>query len=353
MSGAVRIGLVGIGEIGRVHAQAYAGLANIELAVVSGTRPENARELAAELGTPLVESYDALLADPSVAAVDICVPNHLHREFAVRAMRAGKHVLCEKPIALTLDDAKAMVEEARRAGVHLTVAHVLRFWPEVRIARDVIRSGRLGHPLLASGRRMVSLLAGTPGAQGWRHDPARCGGAVLDMQIHDIDFYCWLFGRPVSVVSHGLRSPDGGINHVLTLLDFPEKRKAFIEASFMMTGNPLDIQFHVLGDEASIEYAYKPEAMLLHGLSTRASGEVEPSLILYQAEKDPETLYTPHEDSFAVAMREQIRCFADSVQTRRPVELATGRDALLALEVALASRTSVEQGSIVKLAEYR
>lgn len=217
------------------------------------------------------------------------------------------------------------------------------------MARDVVQSGRLGRPLLASGRRMVSLLAGTQGAQGWRLDPARSGGAVIDMQIHDIDFYCWLFGKPTSVFSHGLRSPDGGINHVMTLLGFHGERKAFVEASFMMTGNPLDIQFHLLGDEASVEYAYKPEAMLLHGLSTRASGEVEPSLVLYQAGKDPEPLYTPQEDSFVVAMREQISSFADCVKTGRPPELATGEDALLALQVALASRTSVEQGSVVEL----
>ena len=102
---------------------------------------------------------------------------------------------------------------------------------------------------------------------------------------------------------------------MFTLLDFAGERKAFVEASFMMPGNPLDIQFHLLGDQASVEYAYKPEAMLLHGLSTRASGDVEPSLILYEAGKEPEPLYTPREDSFVVAMREQIRSFADCVQT--------------------------------------
>jgi UDP-N-acetylglucosamine 3-dehydrogenase len=349
MNKTVRIGLVGIGEIAHVHAQAYAGLENVKLVAVCGTRPENARQLAAEFGTALSESYAALLSDPSVAAVDICVPNHLHPEYALQAVRAGKHVLCEKPIALKLEDGEAMVDEARRAGVHLVAAHVWRAWPEVQITRSAVRSGRLGRPLLVSGRRMISLLAGTQGAQGWRHDPARSGGAVIDMQIHDIDFFCWLFGRPVSVFAQGLRSPDGGINHVLTLLDYPEGQRAFVEASFMMPGNPLDIQFHVLGDQASIEYAYKPESMLLHGLSSRASGEVEPSLVLYQAGKDPEPLYTPREDSFVVAMRGQLRSFAECVQTGRPPDLATGRDALLALEVALASRTSIEQGIVVKL----
>jgi UDP-N-acetylglucosamine 3-dehydrogenase len=349
MSKTVRIGLVGIGEIAHVHAKGYAGLENVELVAVCGTRPENARQFAAEFGTALSDSYAALLADPSVAAVDICVPNHLHPEYALQAVRAGKHVLCEKPIALKLEDGKAMVEEARRAGVHLIAAHVWRFWPEVQITRAAIQSGRLGRPLLVSGRRMISLLAGTQGAQGWRHDPARSGGAVIDMQIHDIDFFCWLFGRPASVVARGLRSPDGGINHVLTLLEFPGVQRAFVEASFMMPGNPLDISFHVLGDEASIEYAYKPESMLLHGLSSRASGEVEPSLILYRAGQDPEPLYTPREDSFVVAMRDQLHFFAECVQLDRPPDLATGRDALLALEVALASRTSIEQGIVVKL----
>ena len=180
MNKRVKIGLVGIGEIAQVHARGYAGLEQVEVAAVCGTRPINARKLASEYGMAVYDSYPQLLGDPSVQAVDICVPNHLHREFSVQAMRAGKHVLCEKPIALTAEDGQAMIDEAAQNGVFLMVGHVLRYWPEVRMARDAILAGRLGRPLLASGRRLVSLLAGTQGAQGWRHDPDRCGGAVID-----------------------------------------------------------------------------------------------------------------------------------------------------------------------------
>jgi len=154
----VKIGLVGTGEIGQVHAQAHAATEGTELCLAALVQPEAEQRFSEQYTARLYPSFDTLLEDATVDAVDICLPNDLHRQFAVRALQAGKHVLCEKPIALTLDDADAMLDAARRADRFLMIGHVLRFWPEYRTAKEALDAGAVGQPLAISARRMVSLL---------------------------------------------------------------------------------------------------------------------------------------------------------------------------------------------------
>ncbi len=350
MKQTVKIGLVGTGEIGQVHAQAHAATAGTELCLAALVQPDAERRLSEQFAAQLYPSYEALLDDQTVDAVDICLPNDLHRQFAVQALEAGKHVFCEKPMALTLADADAMRDAARRADRFLMVGHVLRFWPEYRRAKEAIEAGAVGRPLAISARRMVSLLAGTRGDRGWRHDPQRSGGAVLDMQIHDLDAFCWFFSaRPHTVFSRGLRSPDGALSHVFTHLEFPEGRQAFVEASFMMQGNPIDIFFRVLGSERSIEYTFNPAAFALHDIETQQPPTLGPSLVLYQWKKPPQPLYVPETDSFPLAFRDEVGYFAQCIRSGQPPQIGTGDQARQALEIALASATSCHTGQPVTL----
>ncbi|MCX7887758.1 MAG: Gfo/Idh/MocA family oxidoreductase [Verrucomicrobiae bacterium] len=350
MKDKVKIALVGTGEIGRVHAKAYSEVEGVELCIAAMIQPEVEKQLSEQYGARLYPNFEAALADSTLDAVDICLPNDLHREFTVRALQAGKHVLCEKPIALTLEDADAMIAAARSAGRFLMIGHVWRFWPEVRKAKEALDAGVGGEPLAISARRMVSLLAGTRGDRDWRHKPERSGGAVIDMQIHDLDMFCWFYGgRPVSVFSQGLRSADGALNHVFTHLNFPGGRQAFVEASFMMKGNPLDIFFRVLGTERSIEYGFNPESFALHQLEGKKGAKPAASLVLYEWKREPVALHVPQEDSFAVAFRDEVGYFAQCVSEGVPPAIGTGEQARLALEVALASRRSCETGQPVSL----
>ena len=122
----VKVGLVGTGEIGQVHARALAELAEVELCIAALIQPEVEQRLAQQYGARLYPSCAAMWDDPSVAAVVLCVPSDLHREYTVQALRAGKHVLCEKPMALTLADADAMLDASRQSGRFLMIGHVLR-----------------------------------------------------------------------------------------------------------------------------------------------------------------------------------------------------------------------------------
>ncbi|HEY7031040.1 MAG TPA: Gfo/Idh/MocA family oxidoreductase [Thermomicrobiales bacterium] len=346
---AFRLGIVGIGDMAGVHAAA-AGRLGVDLAVAAGADRARASALAESTGAALYESYDALLADPAVTGVDLCVPNDLHRRFAERAFAAGKHVLCEKPIALTLDDADAMIAGAKAAGVTLMVGHLIRFWPEYARLREVVRSGELGRIEWLSLRRLTGVLSATTGRDGWRASPTRSGGAALDLQIHDLDFACWLFGSPRTVYARGVRSANGTWDHLLTSVAF-DGVDAMVEASFLMQSAPFDMAFHLVAERGVVTYRYSPAAFALHGLHGEGdqgdSDEPEPSLMLHRAGEESQGLYTPDRDSFEAAIDAEIGEFVASAGEHRP-PTCTGDDARLSLAVSLASRQSCETGQIVR-----
>lgn len=345
MGRTIRLGLVGIGEMAELHAVAARSV-GIELTIAAGRTPERARDLGSRLGVPIADSFAAVLADPSVTAVDLCVPNDVHRAYAEQAFAAGKHVLCEKPIALTLDDADAMIAAARRAGRILMVGHVLRFWPEYRQVRALYQAGDLGEARWFAARRLTGVLAATQGVAGWRSDPARSGGAALDLQIHDLDFICWLFGAPQSVYSYGVRSASGSWDHVVTTLRYADGRGASVEASFLLPGDPLEIGFRLLTDRASVLYRYAPRNFALHGLHGEET-EGAPSLMLYAAGRDPRPLAQPAQDSFTTALAAELATFAEGIRTGQAPAAEAG-EARLALAVALASLQSCETGRPVE-----
>ena len=349
MNDKVKLGLIGVGDIGSMHAQGATQLDDVELCVAVGRNREAAQGLATETGATLYESVDAMLADESVDAVDICVPNHLHREFAERAFAAGKHVMCEKPIALTLDDADAMIASAEAADKILFVAHILRFWPECVRTKEWLDADPNRRPALITARRLVSLLAATTGCDRWRHDPVRSGGAVIDLQIHDIDFFNWLLGEPTRVTSHGVRSADGAISHIWTALDYPGGVKAFVEASFMFKGNPLVIDFRLLCEEESVEYSYQPFDFGLHGIETKGADQPEPSLRRYAWGQDEVPLYEPQEDSFPAALRNEVAHFAHCVCNGPDALVVRPEEARRALATCLCSQKSCEDGQPVAL----
>jgi predicted dehydrogenase len=150
------------------------------------------------------ESYDALLADPEIDLIDVCNPTHLHPETAIAALKAGKHVLVEKAIALIPGDADRMLAAARAAGKLLMVAHVLPFFPEFRYATDAVRSGRYGKLLAAHFTRVIA----RPDWSAEIADAAKTGGPAVDLHIHDTHFIGLLGGVPKAVFAVGTREGD-------------------------------------------------------------------------------------------------------------------------------------------------
>ncbi len=212
----IGIGIVGMGFMGLTHFQGARRLQGGKVAAIVTTDPRKAhgdfRDVRGNFGAGGVQvdlkgvrvhpTLDSLLADDRVDLVDVCLPSFLHATTALRALRAGKHVLVEKPVALRPSDASRMLRAAKKAGRLLMVAQVLKFFPHFALIHDALKDGRWGRLLALHMRRRIA--APDWGAQSWFGDPAKSGGMVVDLHIHDTDFIIHLFGKPGAVSSHGL-----------------------------------------------------------------------------------------------------------------------------------------------------
>lgn len=202
MADRLRAAIAGVGFIGPVHLRA-ARLAGADVVGVSGADPSSARSVAAALDVARVfESSEALVTDPGVDVVHICTPNHLHAGLAQLAIEAGKHVVCEKPLATTAAAAAALVELAARAGVVAAVPFVYRFHPVVREARARITDGRAGAVYLIHGCYLQDWLA-SPDDYNWRIDPALGGPsrAFADIGTHWCDLVEFVTGHRITRIA--------------------------------------------------------------------------------------------------------------------------------------------------------
>lgn len=183
-----RVLLIGFGFMGRMHADVYRLLADAEVVGVVDPRGEAIREDLRSCGldgVPVFGEFDEADGALDFSVADICLPTDLHRDMALQAFAAGKHVFCEKPIALTPDDAAAMTSAAGQAAREFMVGHCIRFWPEYVDLKKRVDSGESGKLLSLS----LSRRTGRPGYSigNWVNKPERCLGAALDLHIHDTD----------------------------------------------------------------------------------------------------------------------------------------------------------------------
>src|SRR6516162_9719081 len=210
----VRIGIIGIGFMGMIH---YLAARKLQGARVEAICSRDETKLAGDWrdirgnfgprgemmdlsGTRRYRKLDDLFADANVDLVDICNPTHLHPDTAIRALKAGKHVLVEKAIALDPKDADAMVEAARKANRLLMVAHVLPFFPEFAYAALLVRSGTFGRVLGGHFKRVIS----RPDWSAEIGDASKTGGPAVDLHIHDTHFIGLACGVPARVFSTGV-----------------------------------------------------------------------------------------------------------------------------------------------------
>ncbi|MGH9720450.1 MAG: Gfo/Idh/MocA family protein [Bryobacteraceae bacterium] len=220
----MQIGLIGYGAWGSHHAAAIVETAGLELTAVCSSSEESRQSAAEKYRVPVFSGYRELLASPDVGAVDIVLPTHLHREVAGAAFESGKHVLLEKPMALTPEECTELISLARRAGRILYVGHELRHSPQWGGMRRLIEDGRIGQPLYATidlWRRPYRF-----GSGNWRYDARRVGSWILEEPIHFFDLAAWWMRRagwPESVFARGSKlaaSPEGLWDNLSAVLSF-------------------------------------------------------------------------------------------------------------------------------------
>ncbi|MFN8514661.1 MAG: Gfo/Idh/MocA family oxidoreductase [Chloroflexia bacterium] len=321
----LRIGMISFAHIG--HATSYARclkqIPGVELVAVADDDEVRGREQAANFGTEFYTDYHDLLARGDIAAVVVCSENARHREMVVAAAQAGKHVLCEKPLATTREDGLAMVVACREARVKLQIAFPMRFSPPAVALRDAVRAGAVGTPLMVQ--------ATNPGRMppGWFSDPALAGGgAVMDHTVHVADMLRWIFEREITSVyaeidtriHPGLPTDDVG----LLLLGLDGGISASLDASWARAKTwPIwgGVTMDVIGDKGVVSLnAFNQNVQLF---DDRAGTY---SLVPFAASGDP-----PLVQGFIDAIRND---------TDPPV---TGEDGLRALEVTLCAYESARR----------
>ena len=246
--------MIGYGAWGKHHAAAIRAAPGLTLAGVACGGEVSAAAARNELaGVPVYRDYRELLGDPSIDAVDIVTPNHLHGEMGVAALEAGKDVLLEKPMAVTVAECDRLVAAAERSGRVLSIGHELRVSAQWSAIKAMIDAGEIGEPLHA----LVTLFRYPyrPGSGGWRYAAERVGSWILEEPVHFFDFVMWYFeslGDPVSVQALG--SPGGraaGLTESFTaLLRFAGGAHAVITQT--LGGFEYHQLLHVVGTEGSI-----------------------------------------------------------------------------------------------------
>ena len=193
------VGILGAGHFGAVHARAIASTPGVQLKAICAEEVDLAQAFAAEYGGTAYSNWRQFLCDGAVDAVLIATPHHLHCEMAVAAAEAGKHLLVEKPMARTATECSAIISAADRFGVKLMIGHILHFSLPGMVARQIVDSGELGRPVVASST--LQKLWMEPNRRVWHLDATTGGGMLMTAGIHALDMLVWLMGGSVSAIS--------------------------------------------------------------------------------------------------------------------------------------------------------
>jgi len=293
--GPLNIGIIGLGFMGSTHLNAWSGIPGASLIAVADPKPHrlagDLSDIQGNIGGPgvrrdftRVNGYrtpEELIADPAVEAVDICLPTNFHLPVTLAAFAAGKHVVVEKPMALSGEACDRMIAAAAQAGRVLMVAHVVRYWPDYAAARELFRSGRLGALRSAIFHRKCA----APMWGRWLKDSARSGGGVFDLLIHDVDFCHQLFGSPLAVRAEGPEQLDRGIDWVLARLEYPHGAPVAISGGWHHPQSyPFSMDFTLVAEGGTLDYnsAFRPLTLYLaDGTEQKPELEIHDA---YQAE---------------------------------------------------------------------
>ena len=336
----LRFGIIGCGRVAPRHAQSINQLTSTQLIAVADVKLARAEAFAAEHGGRPFADYRGLLDRDDIDAVSVCVPSGLHAQVAIDAMRAGKHVLVEKPIAIHLADADRMIQVADEQGVTLAVVLQNRYNHPMQQLRSLIDSGGLG--ALYLGNATVRWFRPQSYYEDdWHGTWTMDGGALMNQSIHHIDALQWFMGPVASVcaytatLAHDMEAEDVGV----ASLRFANGAIGVVEGSTLTWPQNLEGSVAVFGERGSVKIG----GTALNRITLwKVDGQLEQeSEILTSQRVDPPSVY-------GFSHREVIRNFADAVLAGGQPD-TTGPEARRSLELVLAIYESAREGREVQL----
>lgn len=334
----IRVGIVGLGFMGRMHYRCWKAIPGATVAAICEANPKvlaaagqpaggNVGGAADHIeleGLGVFTDFDELLASKSVDALSITLPTFLHADMTVKALEAGVHVLCEKPMALTVEECDRMAAAAERSRKALQIGHCIRFWPEYVVTRQLVKGGQYGKPIAASLRRYTAMPAWSP--DSWFADEKRSGGQPLDLHIHDTDYIHHLFGMPASVSSVA----DGPQTYISSQFHYPDGPAVVAESTWRMApAFGFEMSFVVVLEKATILY----------------NSGATPSFRVLTADGNPAAFELPPGDGYS----QEVEHFARAVNGEPVEPIITPLDARETIRLVLAEKQSAREGRPVTL----
>ena len=250
----MNIGLVGLGFIGKTHLDAYNTIKGCNVKAIYTRSGKGNKNVTNDFRGYITSVYEDLLTDQDIDVIDICLPTFLHEEYMIKAAQAGKHIICEKPLTLTVASARRIMQVVNENNVQLHVGHVVRFWPEYKLIKTMSEEVSLKDIEIVHAKRLGQV----PNWSSWFQDPEKSGGALFDLHIHDIDFTTYLLGEVSTVYSTGFTNAKGAWDHIMTTLTFKDNSKAFIEASHRMPKEyPFTMSYRAQTKHHTIDFTIK------------------------------------------------------------------------------------------------
>jgi len=331
----IRVAIAGLGFMGQMHAQVYLALPGVKIVGIVETFPD-AKAQAEKLGlaVPIHSSLESLLGSTPVDCVDICLPTDLHAAAVIEAAYAGKHIFCEKPLALTVEEAGAALAAVEKSGVLFQVGQCIRFWPEYQALEKFIKSGCGGKLVSLSLQRRASRPAYS--RENWLQNGARSKGAALDLHIHDTDFILHLLGKPQAVYSVG-RSEQGSISHIFTHYIYPDVAVVAEGGWDLPEKWGFQMAFQAVFEKAVVEF----DSLNSSSLYVTEGGKPKEPLP-YENPQFKSSANAGGNISSLGGYYNELSYFMECVDAKKKPAIATGAQALESLRTVLAEIRSIE-----------
>ena len=318
----IKVGLIGCGFMGAMHANCYRAIEGVELVAVADIRREKAEAIAASSDVKIYSDGMELIAAGGLDIIDVCLPTFLHAKYAMAAMEAAKYVFVEKPVALTNDEAAAMIEKAKATGAQVQVGQVIRFWDEYVELKKIYESGKYGRIVNANFRR----ISPRPdwGWNDWLLDISLSGGAAQDLHVHDIDYVLSLLGKPKSFYTAKNNIGEGN-SYVNTLMTYDDAVVG-VEGTWDLPGAyPFTASFRVVFEKAVVENV--GGKFMLYADGTASEIKIE--------KVELQTSNVGGNISDLGGYYNELLYFTDRAKSGEPVERATLTDAAESLSFVL------------------
>jgi predicted dehydrogenase len=339
----IKVGVCGLGFMGRTHFTVFDQDPRATVVALMDHQPARRNgdwrdplgnlesgwpsrvDMANRRGYATIED---LCADPEVELVDLTLPTHLHADAAVTALQARKHVLSEKPMALSSKDCKRIVEAAKKSRKYFMVAQCIRFWPQYAKIKELVSSRMYGKVRSLALRRMATPPGYSSGA--WLMNHELSGGAIFDLHIHDVDFALYLMGKPKRVTAYGTTGPSGGIDHVLGVWDYGKDVLATIEGSWCFhEPYPFGMYVNVRCEKATIEWDM-----------TKGS-----SLRIYHGGKSPEEIPVAETTGWHMEIDYMLSC----IDRKKKPKIVTPESSALSIKLAESEKKSIDERRAVQI----